>query len=187
MPVPNIDWPARDLSRRIGAGIDEQGRVTAVGIGPRPYQKPYPPLFEPFGFSEATVETAASRGLVPVAIMVDKSMLQGQIRAAQRGCASSGLSYALGHGMGVAGEIVVADTEEEAWQLGNEPSSSRGSVSMLCSDGRARISRRLRTPGRPSSNAALPAVARRIQSVASANACCTVRKSNICGYPLTAN
>lgn len=119
IPVPNIDWPARDLSRELGAGIDAAGRVTAVGIAPRPYQKPYPPLFEPFGFSEETVELAASRGLVPVAIITDKSILAGQIRAAQRGYARAGHDYPLGRGMGIAREIVLADTEEEAWRLGH--------------------------------------------------------------------
>jgi len=118
IPVPNIDWPAHELSRAIGAGIDAEGRVRAVGIAPRPYQKPHPPLFEPFGFSEETVETAAFRGLVPVAIMADKSILQGQIRAAQRGYARAGKNWPLGRGMGVAREIVLADTEEEAWRLG---------------------------------------------------------------------
>lgn len=118
IPVPNIDWPARDLSRQIGGGIDAQGRVTEVGIAPQPFQKPYPPLFEPFGFSEETVETAASRGLIPVAILTDKSLLQGQIRAAQRGYGNSGRQLPLGAGMGIAREIVVAATEEEAWRLG---------------------------------------------------------------------
>ena len=118
IPVPNIDWPARELSRRIGGGIADDGRVVEVGIAPQCFQKPYPPLFEPFGFSEETVETAASRGLIPVAILTDKGLLQGQIRAAQRGYAKAGLDLPLGGGMGIAREIVVADTEEEAWRLG---------------------------------------------------------------------
>jgi len=122
IPVPNIDWPAHELTRRIGAGVDDAGRVTEVGIAPRPYQQPHPPMFEPFGFSEATVELAASRGLIPVAIITDKSLLQGQIRAAQRGYAKAGRQLALGQGMGIAREIVVADTEAEAWALGRQAS-----------------------------------------------------------------
>lgn len=122
IPVPNIDWPAAELSRRIGGGIDDRGRVREVGIAPRPYQQPYPPLFEPFGFAESTVELAASRELIPVAILTNKQLLQGQIRAAQRGYAKAGRNYRLGERMGVAREIVVADTEAEAWELGRKAS-----------------------------------------------------------------
>lgn len=120
IPVPGIDWPAAEVTRRIGAGIDADGRVTQVGIAPRPYQKPHPPMFEPFAFSEQSVELAASRGLVPVAIVTDKGLLASQIRAAQRGYAAAGRDLPLGQGMGMAREVVVADTEEEAWALGRK-------------------------------------------------------------------
>lgn len=117
IPPPNIDWPPRQYTREMGRGLDAEGRLQEVGIAPRTFQRPYPPMFEPFSISEASIELAASRGIVPVGIVTDPALVAAQIDAARRGWARHGVDKPRGQGIGFARYMVVADTDEQALAL----------------------------------------------------------------------
>ena len=60
IPAGATPW---DLGRqrRYGAGVDD-GVVRAVGVVPKPLQKPHPPLFQPFASSERSIRWCARGG-----------------------------------------------------------------------------------------------------------------------------
>ena len=120
IPPKNIFWPAHEVTRAYGRGVDNQGIIQEVGIVPEPYQKPYPPLFQPFSFSTASMRWAAQRNIVPVSIVGDTDICANLFRATQAGAAQAGKTLQFGQGVGMTREIVVADTDEEALAIGRE-------------------------------------------------------------------
>jgi len=120
IPPPNTYWPAHKVTRAYGQGVDDKGIITDIGTVPEPYQKPHPPLFQPFSFSESSVRWAAKNNVVPITIVCDAEICLGQFRACQAGAAAAGRTLALGQGIGLAREVIVADTDEEAMALGRE-------------------------------------------------------------------
>jgi alkanesulfonate monooxygenase SsuD/methylene tetrahydromethanopterin reductase-like flavin-dependent oxidoreductase (luciferase family) len=120
IPPPNTYWAAHEVTRQFGQGVDERGILTEIGTVPETYQKPHPPLFQPFSFSESSVKWAAKHNVVPVTIVCDPEICLGQFRACQAGAAEVGKTLSLGQGIGLAREVIVADTDEEAMALGRE-------------------------------------------------------------------
>ncbi len=118
IPPPNIYWPAHNVTREYGQGVDAQGIVTEIGIVPELYQRSHPPLFQPFSFSESSITWAAQHNVVPVTVVCDPEIGLGQFRACQAGAAEAGRNLALGQGIGLLREVLVADTDEEALALG---------------------------------------------------------------------
>lgn len=123
IPPENIYWAAHEVTRELGRGVDENGIITEIGIVPEPYQKPHPPLFQPFSFSESSVKWAARNNVVPVTIVCDVEIAKGQFRACQAGGQEAGRTLGFGERIGLAREIIVADSDEEAYRLGEEGSS----------------------------------------------------------------
>lgn len=123
VPPPNVYWAAHEVTRELGQGVDDDGILTEIGTVPEPYQKPHPPMFQPFSFSESSVKWAAQHDVVPVTIVTDPEIAKGQFRACQAGGAEVGKDLKFGQDIGLAREIIVADTEEEAYRLGQEGSS----------------------------------------------------------------
>lgn len=120
IPPPNTYWAAHNVTREYGQGVDAKGIITEIGTVPEPYQKPHPPLFQPFSFSESSVRWAAKNNVVPITIVCDPEICLGQFRACQAGGAAAGRTLTLGQGIGLAREVIVADTDEEAMALGRE-------------------------------------------------------------------
>ena len=120
IPPPNIFWAAHEVTRKYGHGVDDKGILTEIGTVPETYQKPHPPLFQPFSFSESSVRWAAQHNVVPITIVCDKEICTGQFNACQDGAAQVGKKYSFGQGIGIAREMVVADTDEEAIAIARE-------------------------------------------------------------------
>ena len=118
IPPPNVYWIAHDVTRAYGKGVDDQGYLTEIGIVPEPYQKPHPPLFQPFSFSTPSIVWALQNDICPISILCDPAIALPQFQAAQAGAAEVGKNLALGQGMGICREVIVADTDEEAIALG---------------------------------------------------------------------
>lgn len=119
-PIDNIHWPAAAVAHELGEGVSKDGMIEKIGIAPQTYQKPHPPLFQPFSFSESSVKWAAQNGVVPITIVCDPDIAAGQFRACQEGAAEAGIDLKYGQGIGLIREIIVADTDEEALALGRE-------------------------------------------------------------------
>lgn len=123
IPPKNTFWPAHHVTRKYGRGVDEHGILQEIGTVPETFQKPHPPMFQPFSFSESSVKWATSHGATPVTIVCDTEMCKGQFRAAQEGGAMGGRTLKFGQGVGLTREVIVADTDAEAMALARNAGS----------------------------------------------------------------
>ncbi len=115
IPPPETPWDL-DATRQWGSGIEE-GKVTAIGVVPKPLQKPHPPIFQPFASSERTIRWCAREGVTAILPPMNTT-LQNQLYAVYaQEAASCGRTLAAGEGLGVLRDVVVADTDQEALRL----------------------------------------------------------------------
>lgn len=98
-------------TRRYGAGI-ENDVVRAVGVVPKPLQRPHPPLFQPFASSERSIRWCAEEGVTAILPPLHPELEQ---RLVQLYADVSGKP--LGEGIGVLRDLIVAPTDEEALAL----------------------------------------------------------------------
>lgn len=117
IPSENTFWQAHNVTREFGHGVDDKGYLTEIGTVPATYQKPHPPLFQPFSFSESSVRWGVAHGAVPITVVCDPTILAGQFHAGQEAANSVGKDYRYGQGMGIIREVIVADTDAEALEL----------------------------------------------------------------------
>src|SRR5207249_5180346 len=64
IPPGETPWDL-ESTRRYGAGVVD-GVVRAVGVVPKPLQKPHPPLFQPFASSERSIRWCAEEGVTAI-------------------------------------------------------------------------------------------------------------------------
>jgi alkanesulfonate monooxygenase SsuD/methylene tetrahydromethanopterin reductase-like flavin-dependent oxidoreductase (luciferase family) len=100
-----------DATRRYGAGVTD-GVVRAVGVVPKPLQRPHPPLFQPFASSERSIRWCAEEGvtaiLPPLHPALEAALVRLHADVSRR---------PLGEGMGVLRDVIVAPTDDEAMAL----------------------------------------------------------------------
>ncbi len=100
-----------DATHRYGAGVTD-GVVRAVGVVPKPLQRPHPPLFQPFASSERSIRWCAEEGVTAILPPLHPTLEDTLVRL-----------YAdvsrkpLGEGMGVLRDVIVAPTDDEAMAL----------------------------------------------------------------------
>ncbi len=110
VPPGPTPWPL-DYTRRFGGGV-EDGVVRAVGVVPKPLQRPHPPLFQPFASSERSIRWCAQEGITAVLPPLHPRL---ESRLVQLYAESSGRP--LGDGVGVLRDVVVAESDAEALRL----------------------------------------------------------------------
>ncbi|MFZ0888759.1 MAG: LLM class flavin-dependent oxidoreductase [Candidatus Binataceae bacterium] len=107
IPPGDTPWDLA-ATKAWGRGV-ENDIVKAVGVVPKPFQKPHPPLFQPFASSERSIRWCAQEGvtaiLPPLHPEVEHQLCQIYAEVSGR---------PLGDGMGILRDVVIADTEEEA-------------------------------------------------------------------------
>jgi alkanesulfonate monooxygenase SsuD/methylene tetrahydromethanopterin reductase-like flavin-dependent oxidoreductase (luciferase family) len=90
----------------------EGGIVRRVGVVPKPLQQPHPPIFQPFASSERTIRWCAHEGvtaiLPPLHPTLEAELFRVYAEASGR---------ALGDGVGVLRDVVVADTDDQAMAI----------------------------------------------------------------------
>lgn len=123
IPAPNTFWAAGDVTRKYGAGVNDNNILTEIGIAPSTYNKRLPDLFQPFSTSASSIEWAAANEIVPITIITNVEVAQSHLRAAQEAAAKAGRNLALGERMGMTREIIVADTDEEAEEIARNAGS----------------------------------------------------------------
>jgi alkanesulfonate monooxygenase SsuD/methylene tetrahydromethanopterin reductase-like flavin-dependent oxidoreductase (luciferase family) len=110
VPPGETPWPLA-ATARYGAGV-EDGIVRAVAVVPKPFQKPHPPLFQPFASSERSIRWCAEEGvtaiLPPLHPKTEDHLFRVYAEASGR---------PLGEGVGVLRDVVIAPTDEEAEAL----------------------------------------------------------------------
>src|SRR3989442_10840233 len=100
-----------ESTRRYGAGVVD-GVVRAVGVVPKPLQKPHPPLFQPFASSERSIRWCAEEGVTAILPPLHPSLEDRLVRLY-----AEGSGRPLGEGVGVLRDVVVAETDDEAMAL----------------------------------------------------------------------
>jgi alkanesulfonate monooxygenase SsuD/methylene tetrahydromethanopterin reductase-like flavin-dependent oxidoreductase (luciferase family) len=113
VPVAGTPWDL-DATARYGAGV-EGGFVRQVAVVPKPVQRPHPPLFQPFASSERSIRWCAQEGVTAILPPLHPVL---ESRLMDVSAAESGLSR--GEGMGVLRDLIIADTDDEAWALWTE-------------------------------------------------------------------
>ncbi len=124
MPFPHdkgiTGWAASEWTRTYGAEgeIDDQGVIRRIGVIPRPYQEPHPPLFQPFVASPKTLYDAAKTGIIP---MLSSSWKPAQFRhwceVYRDEAGKNGRSLALGESIAAGRSICLGDSYDEAFDI----------------------------------------------------------------------
>jgi alkanesulfonate monooxygenase SsuD/methylene tetrahydromethanopterin reductase-like flavin-dependent oxidoreductase (luciferase family) len=100
-----------DATRQWGAGV-ENDTVVALGVVPKPVQKPHPPIFQPFASSERSIRWCATEGITailpPLHPALESQLFDVYAEVSGR---------PRGEGVGVLRDVVVADSDEEALAL----------------------------------------------------------------------
>ncbi len=110
VPAGPTPWEL-EATRTMGGGVAD-GVVRQVGVVPKPLQEPHPPIFQPFASSERSIRWCAEEGITAVLPPLHPSL---EARLFELYAEVSG--RALGEGIGVLRDVVVADTDEEAQAL----------------------------------------------------------------------
>ena len=119
-PYEGIDgWAAPEWTRAYGASgeIDDAGVIRKIGVVPRPYQHPHPPIWAPFTLSEKSLIDCARRGIMP---WVFEASPQGFLKWAQlyqSEANKAGHELKLGQRLGAVRAITIGKTREEAFDL----------------------------------------------------------------------
>mgnify|MGYP003626398841 CR=1 FL=1 len=71
-------YPAWEIARDAGAQgeIDEKGNTRSICVVPKPYQKPYPPVFVAASKSRESIEFCAKHGFRPTYFMPNKGIFE---------------------------------------------------------------------------------------------------------------
>ena len=100
-----------EATARYGAGV-EDGVVRAIGVVPKPLQRPHPPLFQPFASSEASIRFCAREGvtavLPPLHPVRERALFELYADVSGR---------PPGEGVACLRDVIVADSDEEALAL----------------------------------------------------------------------
>jgi alkanesulfonate monooxygenase SsuD/methylene tetrahydromethanopterin reductase-like flavin-dependent oxidoreductase (luciferase family) len=115
VPPPDVPWDL-DATRTMGRGA-EGGIVREIGVVPKPLQQPHPPIMQPFSFSEPTIRWCARNGVQPILAPVNDGLESFLFDVYHDEAGKAGRNLAPGEGIGVLRDVIVADTDEEAWAL----------------------------------------------------------------------
>jgi len=110
IPAGETTWNL-ETTTKWGGGV-ENGILKSVGVVPKPLQQPHPPIFQPFASSENSIRWCAREGVTAVLPTMHPTREENLFRLYQR---ESGRP--LGEGLGMLRDVIIADTDAEAWQL----------------------------------------------------------------------
>jgi alkanesulfonate monooxygenase SsuD/methylene tetrahydromethanopterin reductase-like flavin-dependent oxidoreductase (luciferase family) len=111
-----------EATKNWGKGV-EGGILKAVGVVPKPLQKPHPPIFQPFASSERSIRWCAQNGvtaiLPPMHETLERKLFEVYAQVSGR---------KLGDGMGLLRDIIIADSDEEAIALWRDSGTFTGNA-----------------------------------------------------------
>jgi len=111
-----------EYTARYGAGVAD-GVVRAVGVVPKPLQRPHPPLFQPFASSERSIRWCAEEGVTAILPPLHPTL---EARLVRLYADVSGRP--LGDGVGVLRDVIVAESDDEAMALWNDSGAYCGAA-----------------------------------------------------------
>jgi len=112
-------WAAVDYTRTYGADgeIDDEGVIRKIGVCPRPYQEPHPPISIPVTGGMPSLVNCAEHGWLPWIWEGDPAKFLEMCREYRRIAGEKGFEFGLGENCGCVRAICIGDTYEEAFQL----------------------------------------------------------------------
>ncbi len=127
IPVEGTPWTL-DATKLWGRGVDDDGIVRQIGVVPKPLQKPYPPLFQPFASSENTIRWCARERVTAILPPMYLAMQNRLYEIYREEAAACGRTPVPGEGLGVLRDVVVADSDAEAFDLWSHGAAFCGSA-----------------------------------------------------------
>jgi alkanesulfonate monooxygenase SsuD/methylene tetrahydromethanopterin reductase-like flavin-dependent oxidoreductase (luciferase family) len=115
IPPEGTPWTL-DATHQWGAGV-EDGVVRAVGVVPKPLQKPHPPIFQPFASSENTIRWCAREGVTAILPPMYLGLQNRLYDVYGEEASAHGRALAPGEGLGVLRDVLVCETDAEAMEL----------------------------------------------------------------------
>ncbi len=112
-------WGPVEWTRKYGSDgeIDADGVIRKIGVIPKPYQDPHPPVFIPFTVSPASLDFAIERQFVPFIFFSVPDQFKHWCEVVQAKAKEFGHDRKLGQGVGAVRGMSIGDTEEEAFEL----------------------------------------------------------------------
>jgi alkanesulfonate monooxygenase SsuD/methylene tetrahydromethanopterin reductase-like flavin-dependent oxidoreductase (luciferase family) len=118
IPPEQTPWTL-DATRQWGKGV-ENGIVREIGVVPKPLQKPYPALFQPFASSERTIRWCARENVTPVLPQMREDLQRQLFDIMVEESAAAGHPLKFGEQMGLLRDVIIADSDAEARRLWND-------------------------------------------------------------------
>ena len=103
-----------DVVNKFGKGQTPEGIVTHIGTAPKTFQKPHPPIFQPFSFSEDTFRFCAREAIAPFALSTCDETLHDLFTIYREEAAKAGHNFAHGQNIGIFRDALVLDDAAEA-------------------------------------------------------------------------
>ena len=95
----------------------EDGVVRQLGVVPKPLQQPHPPIFQPFAASDRTIRWCAREDVTAILAPVRPALERQLYEVYREEAAAAGRDLQAGEGLGVLRDVIIADTDEEAYAL----------------------------------------------------------------------
>lgn len=113
-PAPDDMNPHRqDAYVRYGRGVDDDMAIREVGIAPRPYQAPHPPLYAGFTHSMTSVRYWAREGGKPICLVLNDDLYATMTREYREHAAQHGRTVAPGSEIALGGQLVITRDQAE--------------------------------------------------------------------------
>lgn len=113
IPPDNLNF-GHDVVNKYGKGQTPDGIVTQIGTAPKTFQKPHPPIFQPFSFSEDTFRFCAQEAIAPFALSTCDDTLQDLFTIYREEAAAAGHNFAHGQNIGIFRDALVLEDSAEA-------------------------------------------------------------------------
>lgn len=121
VPPAGISWDHPGTHRMAPSTIDENGMLQKIGIAPNTLQDPAKvEVMVPFTLSPNTIRWAAREGAWPIVFTPIDEMIAGCLDAYLDEARSRNPDIAWGQNVGHFREVIVADTDEEAFAVGSD-------------------------------------------------------------------
>lgn len=102
---------------RYGKGVREDMTIEAVGIAPKPFQVPHPPLYAGFTHSTQSVKYWAREKGKPICLLLQEELFRGLSEVYREEAAAHGLDVPRGKEIALGGQLAITRTAEEKAQV----------------------------------------------------------------------
>ena len=118
IPTPgNVNPHEMTAYTDYGDGISAAMAVERVGIAPRPFQAPHPPLYAGFTHSMQSVRYWAREGGKPICLLLNEDLYKAMTSTYREAAATAGREVRPGTEIALGGQLVITRNAEETAQV----------------------------------------------------------------------